>query len=146
MRKIKLLLFLLLVSNLTFGQSKADEDSIKAIVESAYIGGIHNGGPIEDIRKGFHPTFKMLRLDNNDVVSVTLEEWIIGIEKGRKQNADKPMIKAESEYLNIIVSGNAATVVMNVSKNKKKIFTDHLTLYKFSEGWRIVSKAFYRIP
>lgn len=38
MRKIKWLFFLLLVSNLTFGQSKADEDSIKAIIESTYIG------------------------------------------------------------------------------------------------------------
>jgi hypothetical protein len=146
MRKIKLIFFLLFISNLTFGQTKKDEDSVKEVVESAYVGGIHNGGPIEEIRKGFHPTFKMLRLDKNAVVPVSLDDWIIGIEKGRKENAGKTLPKAESEYLNIIVSGNAATVVMNISKNKKKIFTDHLTLYKFSEGWRIVSKAFYRIP
>jgi hypothetical protein len=146
MRKTTLILLLFLISTLTFGQTKTDEDAIKAVIESAYIDGIHNGGPIEEVRKGFHPTFKMLSLVDNDVSSLSLEDWIIRIENGRKQNTENPTVKAECEYLSITTSGNAATVVLNLFKNKKKIFTDHMILYKFSEGWRIVSKAYYRIP
>jgi hypothetical protein len=146
MTKTTLMLFLLLVSTLTFGQTKTEGDSIKAVIEKAYIDGIHNGGPIEEVRKGFHPVFKMLSLVNNDISQLTLEDWIIRIENGRKQNVGNPTVKAECEYLSITTSGNAATVVLNLFKNKKKIFTDHMILYKFSEGWRIVSKAYYRVP
>ncbi len=146
MIKTRLLFILLTISTLTFGQTKTEDDAIKAVIESAYIDGIHNGGSIEEIRKGFHPTFKMLSLENNDISSLSLEDWIIRIENGRKQNAGNPTIKAECEYLSITTSGNVATVVLNLFKNKKKIFTDHMTLYKFSEGWRIVSKAYYRFP
>ncbi|TRX38728.1 nuclear transport factor 2 family protein [Flavobacterium sp. ZT3R18] len=146
MIKTTLMLLLLLINTLTFGQTKTEDDAIKAVIESAYVSGIHNGGSIEEIRKGFHPTFKMLSLENNDISSLSLEDWIIRIENGRKQNAGNPTIKAECEYLSITTSGNAATVVLNLFKNKKKIFTDHMMLYKFSEGWRIVSKAYYRIP
>ncbi|MFV8344803.1 nuclear transport factor 2 family protein [Flavobacterium sp. ZB4P13] len=146
MTKTKLMLLLFLISTLTFGQTKTDDDSIKAVIENAYIGGIHNGGSIEEIRKGFHPTFKMLSLENNDISPLSLEDWILRIENGRKQNTGNPITKAECEYLSITTSGNAATVVLNLFKNKKKIFTDHIILYKFSEGWRIVSKAYYRMP
>jgi hypothetical protein len=146
MTKTTLMLLLLLINTLTFGQTKTEEDAIKAVIESAYIGGIHNGGSIKEVRKGFHSTFKMLSLENNDISSLSLEDWIIRIENGRKQNDGNPTVKAECEYLSITTSGNAATVVLNLFKNKKKIFTDHMMLYKFSEGWRIVSKAYYRIP
>ena len=146
MKKRTLVLFLLLISMLTFGQTKTEDDAIKAVIENAYIGGIHNGGSIEEIRKGFHPTFKMLSLENNDVSPLSLEDWIIRIENGRKQNAGNPTVKAAGEYVSITTSGNVATVVLDLFKNKKKIFTDHMMLYKFSEGWRIVSKAYYRVP
>ncbi|WP_268848858.1 nuclear transport factor 2 family protein [Flavobacterium aestivum] len=146
MTKTTLLFILLTISTLTFGQTKTEEDAIKAVIENAYIGGIHNGGPIEDIRKGFHPSFKMLSLVNNDISQLTLEDWITRIENGRKQNAEKPTTKAVCEYVNITISGNVATVVLNLLKNEKKIFTDHMILYKFSEGWRIVSKAYYKVP
>jgi hypothetical protein len=146
MRKTTLLFIFLAISTLTFGQTKTDEDAIKAVIENAYIGGIHNGGPIEDIRKGFHPSFKMLSLVNNDISPLSLEDWITRIENGRKQNTGKPTTKAVSEYVSITISGNVATVVLNLLKNEKKIFTDHMILYKFSEGWRIVSKAYYKVP
>ena len=146
MTKTTLLFILLTISTLTFGQTKTEEDAIKAVIENAYIGGIHNGGPIEDIRKGFHPSFKMISLVNNDISQLSLEDWITRIENGRKQNTGKPTTKAVCEYVSITTSGNVATVVLNLLKNEKKIFTDHMILYKFSEGWRIVSKAYYKVP
>lgn len=146
MKKTTLMLLLLMISTLTFGQAKTEDDAIKAVIENAYIDGIHNGGSIEEIRKGFHPTFKMLSLVDNDITQLSLEDWIVKIENGRKQNAGKPTTKAVCEYLSITASGNVATVVLNLFKNKKKIFTDHMILYKFSEGWRIVSKAYYKVP
>jgi hypothetical protein len=48
------------------------------------------------------------------------------------------------EFVNIDISGSAACAKIELYQNKKKIFTDYLSLYKFSDGWKIVSKIYYR--
>lgn len=139
-----LLIVFLLFGNLALAQS--DEALVKEVVASAYISGIHNGGPIADIRKGFHPTFQMLRFMENDVKPMTIEEWITAIEKNRVQANTPQAVRTEGKFVTVTVSGTAANVVLELYRGDKKIFTDNLLLYKFSEGWRIVSKTFYRHP
>lgn len=143
MRRILLVTAFLTISVFTFAQ--AEEEAVKQVVSSAYVGGIHNGGPIEDIRNGFHPTFNMLRLMNNEVKPLSIEEWITNIEKSRKENGP-PSVKTESKFISIDVTGTAAIVELELFRDNKKIFTDYLVLYKFNEGWKIVSKTFYRHP
>ncbi len=135
----------LLMSIISFGQS-SEEQSVKEVIAKAYVGGIHNGGPIDDIRKGFHPSFSMLRLTENEVKPLGIEEWIANIEKGRSQNTSAAPVKTVEKFINVLVTGNAASVVLELYRNDKKIFTDNLLLYKFNEGWRIVSKNYYRHP
>lgn len=143
MRKILLITVFVIVAFSTYAQN--EEDAVKQVVSSAYVGGIHNGGPIEDIRKGFHPTFNMIRLMNNEIKPLSIEEWITNIEKSRKENGP-PTIKTEGKYISVDVTGTAAIVELELFRDNKKIFTDYLVLYKFTEGWRIVSKTFYRHP
>jgi Putative lumazine-binding len=128
----------------SFGQT--DEELVKQVVTNAYVLGIHNGGPVEDIRKGFHPSFNMLRMIDNAVKPLPIEEWIANIEKSRAQTPGTNPPKTEGKFLNVTVAGSAANVVLELSRDNKKIFTDNLLLYKFTEGWRIVSKTFYRHP
>lgn len=124
---------------------QTDEEAIKNVITVAYVGGIHNGGSIEEIRKGFHPSFEMLRLVENDVKPLPLEEWVAAIEKARSAKpAGTP--QAEAKFINVDITGNAAVVELELFREQRKIFTDYLVLYKFSEGWRIVSKSFYRHP
>jgi hypothetical protein len=125
--------------------AQTDEEQVKQVVMSAYVGGIHNGGPVEDIRKGFHPTFDMLRLTDNQVKPLPIEEWITNIEKSRTAQATPP-VKTEGKFVSVTVTGTAANVVLELYRSEKKTFTDNLLLYKFSEGWRIVSKTYYRYP
>jgi hypothetical protein len=125
--------------------AQTDEDLVKQVVTSAYIQGIHNGGPVDDIRKGFHPTFNMLRLMDNQVKPLPIEEWITNIEKSRSQQTTTPPT-TEGKFVSVTVTGNAANVVLDLYRGDKKIFTDNLLLYKFTEGWRIVSKTYYRYP
>lgn len=138
-----LLLVFLLISTNAFAQ---DEALVKEVVNSAYVSGIHNGGPVADIRKGFHPTFQMLRFMENDVKPFGIEEWITAIEKNRAQANATPAVRTEGKFVSVTVSGTAANVVLELYRGDKKIFTDNLLLYKFNEGWRIVSKTFYRHP
>ena len=41
---------------------------------------------------------------------------------------------------------NTASVRVEVFRDGKHTFTDYLLLYKFADGWKIVSKAFYSHP
>ncbi|SKC74554.1 Putative lumazine-binding [Ohtaekwangia koreensis] len=123
----------------------SDEGFIKQVVTSAYIDGLQNGGSTEAIRKGFHPTFTMLRFVDNDVKPYPIEEWIAAIEKRKSENA-APAPKAEGKFITVDITGTAATVKLDLYREGKKTFTDYLVLYKFTEGWRIVSKTYYRHP
>jgi hypothetical protein len=143
---MKFLIIILLAFAGSSLHSQTEEEQIKQVVSTAYIEGIHNGGPIEDIRKGFHPSFNMLRLSDNQVKPLPIEEWIKNIETNRAKDGNKNPIKTEGKFISITVAGNAGNVVLELSRDGKKIFTDNLLLYKFSEGWRIVSKTYYRHP
>lgn len=141
--KYILTLYLTMATLASFAQS--DEEAVKQVVTSAYVGGIHNRGSVDDIRKGFHPSFNMLRLINNEIKPLPIEEWIANNEKAKKETPAPPS-KTEGKFANVDITGNNAVVKLELYRDNKKIFTDYLVLYKFTEGWRIVSKTYYRHP
>jgi hypothetical protein len=144
MKGLSLVIFIVAVST---AYAQTDEDAIKAAINSAYVGGIHNGGPIADIRKGFHPAFIMfIRTSGTDVKATTLDEWITNLEKSRASGTPAPADPAVAKYKSVAVNGTSASVTLDLHRGDKKIFTDNLLLYKFDEGWRIVGKNFYRYP
>ena len=138
---IKFLAVLLFIPVVAFSQN--DEAGIKAVVTSAYIEGIQNRGSVDDIRKGFHPSFNMIRLINNEIKPLPIEEWLTNLEKAKKENPAAPP-RTDGKFINIDVTGNNAVVKLELYRENKKIFTDYLVLYKFTEGWRIVSKTYYK--
>jgi Putative lumazine-binding len=141
MKKLSFLLIVISIS--AFSQS--EEEVVKGVITKAYVEGIHNGGAIEDIRSGFHPSFAMLRLVDNEVKPLPIEEWITAIEKNRASN-QTVAVKTVPNFVKVTVAGNSANVVLELSRENKKVFTDHLLLYKFTEGWRIVTKTYFRHP
>ena len=146
MKKYILILSVLCCNLMALAQS-GEEDAIKSVVTSAYVEGIQNNGSIDDIRKGIHPSFNMLRLMDNEIKPLPIEEWITAIEKRRKEAKpeDKP-VRTDAKFIYIDITGTAATVKLELSRGGKKTFTDYIVLYKFTEGWRIVSKTFFRHP
>jgi hypothetical protein len=140
-----LLLLLASVLSIPGHAQSGDEEAIKNVVTTAYIEGIQNRGDVDNIRKGFHPSFNMLRLTDNDIKPLSIEEWITNIVKVKAKNEPAPT-KAEGKFVNVDISGNAAVVKLDLFREGKRTFTDYLVLYKFTEGWRIVSKTYYRHP
>ena len=120
----------------------SDADAVKAVVQSAYIEGVHVNLDATKMRQGFHPDFRMLMLRDGKLTAVTLEEWIARMEANAKQNpnAPKPAIKADFPIVD--VTGNEAVVKVELYRDGKHAFTDYLFLYKFADGWKIVSKIF----
>ena len=119
-----------------------DASDVKAVIQSAYVEGVHVKLDPAKMRKGFHPDFRMLVLKDGKMTAVTLEEWIGRMETREKENpnAPKPAIKAEFPMVN--VTGNAAVARVEIYRDGKHTFTDYLSLYKFADGWMIVGKIF----
>ena len=66
------------------------------------------------------------------------------IEARRKEGSST--VRTEGKILAVDITGTTALVKLELHREGKLIFTDYLALYKFSEGWRIVSKTFYKHP
>ncbi len=139
---------LILVSGFAQSDVKSEKESIKKLILSAYIDGIHNKGEISQIEKGFHPGFNLLILQNNKLEKLPIYNWI---ESSKERKAKNPIPfteeeKMKCEFMNIDVEGTAAVAKIKLSKAGKDIFIDYLSLYKFNEGWKIVGKIYYRLP
>ena len=144
MKKLFLILAITLTSSLlTYAQS--DVALIKKVINDSYVIGIHNDGLIEEIEKGFHPTFVLLGLgkDSTSVTQLPITTWVGNI-KQSKAAGKKPATETKCKYLFVDVTGNSAVAKIELHRAGKRIFTDYLSLYKFKDGWKIVSKIYYR--
>ena len=150
MKKISILLIILTLCSFTsFSQeTKTDGETIaiKNVITSAYIDGIHNLGDIQAIKDGFHPGFDLLIQDKGHLSFLPIYTWIEMVEQRKAENPNGPAEQTSVEFVNIDVTGTAAIAKIDLFKGGKKIFTDYLSLYKFDENWKIVSKIYYRIP
>ena len=122
--------------------SADDSSDVKAVIQSAYVDGVHVKLDPTAMRKGFHPDFRMLVLKDGKMTAVTLEEWITRMENGAKKNPDAPRPAIKAEFPMINATGNAAVARVEIYRDGKHTFTDYLSLYKFPDGWMIVGKIF----
>ncbi|MEE4196959.1 MAG: nuclear transport factor 2 family protein [Bacteroidales bacterium] len=148
MRKISLIIGLLMifVSSLWAQAVDAEKEMIKKVIQTAYVDGLQNKGNIEDIQSGFHPGFNLLGVRDNMLTKFPIYSWI---ESHKKRVAADPAPPSDEQritckYLLIDVTGNAAMAKIELYRNKQLLFTDYLQLYKFDEGWKVVSKIYYR--
>lgn len=118
-----------------------DAEAVREVITSAYIEGLHMNGSREDIRAGFHPDFVMKVLSDDAIVDVTIEEWIARL----PVEGTSPDHTVSHRIPNVDVSGVAATARVEVLFDGEHVFTDYVSLYRFSDGWRIVGKIFDRV-
>lgn len=115
---------------------------VKAVVQLAYVEGVHAKGDASLMRQGFHAEFRMLVLREGKMQVVTLDEWAGRIETRAKENPNAAQPAIRAEYPIVDVTGNAAIVRVELYRDGKHAFTDYLSLYKFPDGWKIVGKIF----
>ncbi len=145
MRKTTFPLFTLILLAFSCSASQtSDSEEIRKIVNEAYIGGIQNRGDIDVIRQGFSADFEMIIFSENNIEKRSIEEWISIVEEQKRTNPGPPEHPASAKILDVDVTGNLAVVKLELYRQGRKQFTDFLTLHKFDEGWKIVSKTFYR--
>ena len=141
---VVLTIFLICLGTL-IATAQTDEQRIKDAITSAYVNGIQNAGSLQDIDTGFHPSFELITLgkDSSTVSLLPIYTWREMVRQS-KEAGKTPAVKTECKFLSIDITGAAAVAKIELYREGKLIFTDYLSLYKFREGWRIVSKIFHR--
>jgi hypothetical protein len=124
------------------GMENNPEKAIKELIEKSYIRGIHGNQDESLVRSGFHEDFAMLVLSDNDVVKVNVGEWLERLKRMKSDNPELWHAKTHHDFVLIDVTDSSAVAKLNVFKGQTHFSTDYMLLYKFEEGWRIVSKIF----
>ena len=127
------------------GAAEGDRAAVEAVVKTAYVDGVHAKADAALMRQGFHPDFRMSVLRNGVMTQVSLADWIARLEKGNQERKG-PLPAIRHEVPHTEVTGDAAVVRVELYRDGKHTFTDYLSLYRFADGWKIVSKIFYSHP
>ena len=127
----------------TAQEQKTEQEKIKFCVEQA-INALSNTGEIAIMKKYFHPGFEIMTLkEDNRLHKTPIYNWLEKTTIRKKQNKYPPEKKVTIEFENIEITGNAAIVKFKYYKGEIHTCTDFMCLYKFNEGWRIVSAITY---
>ena len=119
-----------------------EKEAIKQVIEKAYIRGIHGDQDEETVKSGFHQDFAMLVLRDDTIDKVSVDEWLDRIETMKADNPELWNAKTTHSFVLIDVTDYAAVAKLDVWKGETHFSTDYMLLYKFEDGWRIVSKIF----
>jgi len=130
-----------LVSSVPAGAD--DKTDIETIIKASYFNGAFNDLDTQAMRQGFHPEFAIFSADGEDLSRYPIDAWIEGIEK-RKQDPkyDSSKAKMDCKIVSLDVTGGAAAAKIEISKDGRLVYTDYLSLLKFSDGWKIAAKVY----
>ena len=120
-----------------------DKTDIETIIKASYFNGAFNKLDTQAMREGFHPEFAIFSADGEELSRYQIDAWIKGIEK-RKQDPqyDSSKAKMECKIVSLDVTGGAAAAKIEISKDGRLVYTDYLSLLKFTDGWKIAAKVY----
>ena len=120
-----------------------DRDDIRQVIERAYIQGIHQDQDKAKVEAGFHPEFRMLVRRDAEILKVDPGAFLRKMKERRE--SDPGFFEGALTYdIPLIdVEGSAAVARIELCRGGKHLFTDYQLLYRFDDGWKIVSKVFH---
>lgn len=148
-RSSSLLFFLAFFQLALFGQSNHEEQQlIKKVIQTAYVEGLQNEGDTLKIDSGFHPNFKMIyKGEGMALKEYPLSQWRQRTHEaktaGKLPRTDEKKVTIGFEFID--VTNDVAVAKVNYFEGGKKTYIDYISLYKFEEEWKIVTKLFYKV-
>ncbi|MCG8578394.1 MAG: nuclear transport factor 2 family protein [Bacteroidales bacterium] len=148
MRKLHVLILFLAVFVMSHAQKNDKEvEAIKNVIQSAYVEGIQNEGNIDKIDAGIHPDFNLLGIGENGAIwKLPIAEWkekVLQRKKEGKLPRDKDNL-ISVKFLSVDVTGTAAVAKFEFYVGEELKYVDYISLYKFTDGWKLVSKIYYK--
>lgn len=125
-----------------------EKELIKQVIQNAYVDGLCNNADEEAVKNGFHPGFELLSAGKgNSMWKLPIYNWI-EIAKGGEAKGNKYSFQNEHttvKYLFIDVTGNIAIAKIEFYEGEDLNYIDYLSLMKFEDAWKIVSKIAHRV-
>ena len=126
-------------------EKSAEKDAVEQLVLDSYINGAFNDLNAEAMLNGFHEDFAIFSADGENLSRYEIETWVDGV---RKRKSDPDFDPANNvwvhNFASVDLTGNVATVKVELSRKGKHVYTDYLSLIKFDSGWKIVAKVYYK--
>ncbi len=123
-----------------FAQTTEEEKkAIASLIKESYIGAAHNNIDIEILKKGFHESFTWQGMHHDRLLIWNLRQWIILLNREKWLRPDWNS-RTTAEIHVIGIEGNAAAAKVDVYNNQVHDFTDFLSVYKFTDGWKITNR------
>ena len=122
------------ISNTAMAQYSDDSTAITATLRNYLDGGTE--GDSTRFAKAFHPSGQMLFIRNDSLRIVILNDFMTSWAPKNKQDR-----KTKIERIQIF--GNAAQAKLTI-EYPTFLFHDMMSLLKTEQGWKVVSKIFYR--
>lgn len=130
----------LIASTHIFAQTP-DRTVIEGVITESYLIPVYLSTNTEAIKKGFHEKFSLYDLQKGELSLLSRDEWIESILLANQQTQVKK--KTYNWMFELIdIEEQTAMVKLRINENGTIKFVDYLTLYKFREGWRIITKQF----
>jgi hypothetical protein len=138
------LVLILSVGAMAASQGKTDPaDEVRSVVEGSYINGAFNDLDPDAMKRGFHPDFAIFSADGEKISRYPIGEWVSSVAQRKADPGFDPTKNVWKHKLPIIdVTGGAAFVKVELSRDGTLVYTDYLSLLKFDSGWRIVAKVY----
>ena len=130
----------MVISQFCFAQETDEKTVIQNLITQSYIEPLYLGGDLNKIRENFHESFQMFVLYQGKFSVRSRDEWIEKIEKVRQRNLPKKNYTWNFDMIDF--EGQTAVVKLSLNQDGKLKFIDYLTLYKFEEGWKVLTKQF----
>ena len=151
MKKTILLSVVILLSfGALFAQNEQtkEKELIKQVIQTAYVDGLCNNADEDAIKNSFHPGFELFSAGKGNAMwKLPIYNWI-EIAKEGKEKGNKYSFQNEHttvKFLFIDIAGNVAVAKIEFYEGKELNFIDYLSLMKFEDGWKIVSKIAHRV-
>lgn len=142
------MLAIVMLAPLFAGEELSDIDRIKQVIQTAYVEGLQNEGDFEKIDAGFHPDFELLGLgEGNNMWHLSISDWKKKIQE-KLDKGELPRKEGEKisvKFLDVDVTGSVAVAKFEFYVGEKLVYIDYQSLYKFEDGWKIVSKVFQKM-
>jgi hypothetical protein len=126
----------------TAADIELEKTAIRKTIIEAYVEGMFLKADPEAVRRGWHPGCDIVVLQRGTLVKMPAYNFARRFDRERVPLDPN----AKAEFLSITVSGYAAVAVLELKSGDRPVYTDMLSLYKFDDGWKIVTKVFYEYP
>jgi len=143
-RAIVLTLTCLLLPMAAAVADDVEVDAIKSLLETSYVHGAFNALDPVALERGFHPDFAIFSPQGEEIRKYPIASWVERTAE-RKASADfDPAANPwQHRFVSVDVTGKAAMVKLELSRDGELVYTDYLSLLKFDSGWRVVAKVYH---